>query len=70
MNMFLGFECLVLMNEPRLVQYFTARLFVKVIFMKNTFRKNVHADFYGYLNVNFVVSVLDPNKYFPGTFRH
>ena len=30
--------------------------------MKNTFRKNVHADFYGYLDVNFVVS--EVNIYF------
>ena len=31
-------------------------------FTKNTFRKNVHAEFYGYLDVNFVVSVFDPNN--------
>ncbi|KAF3591854.1 hypothetical protein DY000_02021336 [Brassica cretica] len=29
-------------------------------FTKNTFRKSVHADFYGYLDVTFVVSVLTP----------
>ena len=61
MNVFLGYKCLVSMNEPRLVQYFTARFFVKVISTKNNFRKNVHADFYGYLYVNFVVSVFGPN---------
>ena len=27
------------------------------------FRKIVHADFYGYLDVNFVVSVFGPNKH-------
>ena len=62
MNVFLGYECLVLMNEPRFVQYFTARFFLRVIFTKNTFRKNVHAGFYGYLDVNFVVSVFGPNR--------
>ena len=31
----------------RLEQDFTARLFVKILFTKNNFRKNVHADFYG-----------------------
>ncbi|KAF3504376.1 hypothetical protein F2Q69_00043225 [Brassica cretica] len=31
----------------RLEQDFTARLFVKILFMKNNFRKNVHAEFYG-----------------------
>ena len=30
-------------------------------FMKITFRKSVHADIYGYLDVNFAVSVFDPN---------
>ena len=30
-------------------------------FTKITFRKNVHADFYVYLDINFVVSVFDPN---------
>ena len=50
------------MNEPRLVQYFTARFFVRVIFTKNTFRKNVHDGFYGYLDFNFVVSVFGPNR--------
>ena len=39
MNVFLGYACLVSMNEPRLVQYFTARFFVKVTFTKNTFIK-------------------------------
>ena len=29
---------------------------------KITFRKNVHSDFYEYLDVNFVVSVFDPNN--------
>ena len=34
----------------------------KYFFTKNTFRKDVHADLYGYLDVNFVVSVFDPNN--------
>ena len=51
------------MNQPRLVQDFTAKFFVKVIFTKITFRKNVHAYFYWYLDVNFVMSVFDPNTY-------
>ena len=50
------------MNEPRLMQNFTARLFVKVIFTKNTFRKNVQVNLYGYLDVHFIVSVFDPNR--------
>ena len=33
----------------------------KDFFKKNTFRKDVYADFYGYLDVNFAVSVFDPN---------
>ena len=61
MNVFLDYGCLVLMNQPRLVQDFTAKFFVKVIFTKVTFRNNVHADFYGYLDVNFVMSVFHPN---------
>ncbi|KAG5392979.1 hypothetical protein IGI04_022942 [Brassica rapa subsp. trilocularis] len=48
------------MNEPRLTQCSTARFFVIVIFTKNTFRKNVHIN--GYFDVNFIVSVLDPNS--------
>ena len=69
MNMFLDYECLVSMNQPRLVQDFTAKFFVKVIFTMITFRKNVHADFYGYLDVNFVVSVFDSNV-FPQGFLY
>ena len=41
-------------------QDFTARLFVKIIFTKSNFHK-IHADFYGDLDVNFVVIVFDPN---------
>ncbi|KAF3545373.1 hypothetical protein DY000_02006686 [Brassica cretica] len=62
MKVFLGYECLVSMNELRFVQYFTARFLVRVIFTKSTFRKNVHAGFYGYLDVNFVMSVFGPNN--------
>jgi len=50
------------MNEPRLMQYFTARFFVKAIFTMNIFRENIQADFYGYFEVNFVVSVFGPNS--------
>ncbi|KAF3585416.1 hypothetical protein F2Q69_00030210 [Brassica cretica] len=43
----------------------SARFYRKVsrrnFFTKITFRKNVHADFYGYLDVNFVVTIFDPN---------
>ncbi|KAG5393421.1 hypothetical protein IGI04_023384 [Brassica rapa subsp. trilocularis] len=42
---------------------FHRKVFRKDFFTKITFRKNVHADFYGYLDVNFVVSVFDPNIY-------
>ena len=42
---------------------FHRKVFRKDFFMKITFRKNVHADFYGYLDVSFVVSVFDPNIY-------
>ena len=34
----------------------------KDFFTKITFRKNVHADFYGYLDVNFFLSVFDSNN--------
>ena len=44
----------------------SARLHRKVLpkdfFTKITFRKNVHAYFYGYLDVNFAVSVFEPNN--------
>lgn len=39
---------------------FHCKVLRKDFFLKITFRKNVHADFYGYLDVNFVVSVFDP----------
>ena len=44
----------------------SARFHRKVLredfFTKITFCKSVHANFYGYLNVNFVVSAFDPKK--------
>ncbi|KAF3526825.1 hypothetical protein F2Q69_00046228 [Brassica cretica] len=46
----------------RLEQDFTARLFVNILFTKNNFRKNVYADFYGDLDINFLVTVFDPNS--------
>ena len=61
MNVFLDYECLVSMNQ-RLVQDFTGKFFVKIFFTKIIFRKNVHADLYGYLDVNFVASVFDTNN--------
>ena len=36
----------------------------KDFFTEITLRKSVHADFYGYLDVDFVVSVFDPNNSF------
>ena len=51
------------------MQYFTARFFVKAIFTMNIFCENVHADFYGYLDVNFVVSIFGPNSYHPSPLR-
>ena len=48
--------------QSRFEQDFTATLFVKIIFTKSIFRKNVHADFYVDLDVNFVVTVFDPNN--------
>ena len=41
---------------------FYRQVFRKDLFTKITFRKNVHADFYGYSVVNFVVSVFDSNS--------
>ncbi|KAF2580930.1 hypothetical protein F2Q68_00004572 [Brassica cretica] len=41
---------------------FHRKVLRKDFFTKITFRKSVHADFYGYLDVNFVVSVFDPNR--------
>ena len=41
---------------------FHRKVFRKNFFTKITFRKNVHTDFYGYLDVNFAVSVFDPNN--------
>ena len=35
----------------------------KDIFMKNTFRKNVYADFYGLSDIDSVVTDFDPNTY-------
>ena len=52
----------IAMNQPRLVQDFTEKFFLEIIFTKVIFCKNVHADFYGYLDVNFVVSVFDPKS--------
>ena len=69
MNVILGYECLVSMNEPRLMQYFTATFFVKAIFTMNIFRENVHADFYGYSDVNFIVPVFDPNSVSDKSFQ-
>ena len=46
----------------RLEQDFTARLLVNILFTKYNFRKNVYADFYGDLDINFVVTVFDPNS--------
>ena len=40
---------------------FHRKVLRKDFFTKITFRKNVHTDLYGYLDVNFVVSVFDPN---------
>ena len=44
----------------------SARFHRKVLridfFTKITFRKNVHAYFFGYLDVNFIMSVFDPNN--------
>ena len=41
---------------------FYRKVFRKDLFTKITFRKNVHADFYGYSDVNSVVTVFDPNS--------
>ena len=41
---------------------FYRKVFRKDLFTKITFRKIIHADFYGYSDVNFVVSVFDPNS--------
>ncbi|WZZ44945.1 hypothetical protein YC2023_041204 [Brassica napus] len=51
----------------------SARFHLKVLrknfFTKITFRKNVHADFYGYLDVNSIVTVFDPNNEFKSLLR-
>ena len=41
---------------------FHRKVLCKDFFTKNTFRKSVRADFCGYLDVNFVASVFDPNS--------
>ena len=41
---------------------FHRKVLRKDFFTKITFRKSVHADFYGYLDVNFVMSVFYPNS--------
>ena len=41
---------------------FHRKVLRKDFFTKITFRKSVHADFYEYLDVNFVVYVFDPNN--------
>ena len=41
---------------------FHRKVLLKDLFTKITFRKSVHTDFYGYLDVNFVVSIFDPNS--------
>ena len=42
---------------------FSARLFVKKdLFRKNICRRNILTYFFGHLNVNFVVTVFDPNN--------
>ena len=45
----------------RFEQDFTARLFVKISLRRLLFRKNVHADFYGLSDIDFVVTDFDPN---------
>ena len=62
MNVFLDYGCSVLMNQPRLVKDFSAQFLVKISLRRILFRKDVHAVFYGYLDVNFVLSVFDPNS--------
>ena len=58
MNVFLDHGCLVLMNQPRSVQDFTAKFFVKISLRRSLF---VKAFMLILTDVNFVVSVLDPN---------
>ena len=42
---------------------FSARFFVKInLFRRLIFRKNVHADFYGLSDIDFVVTNFDPNN--------
>ena len=41
---------------------FNRKVLREDFFTKITFRKSVHADFYGYLDVNFVVSIFNPNR--------
>ena len=41
---------------------FSARFFVKIdLFLRFIFRKNVHADFYGFSDIDSVVTDFDPN---------
>ena len=42
---------------------FHRKVLRKGLFTKITFLKSVHADFFDYLDVKFVVSVFDPNNY-------
>ena len=48
---------------------FYRKVFRKDLFTKITFRKIIHADFYGYSDVNFVVSVFDPNSVSDKSFQ-
>ena len=51
---------------------FYRKIFRKSNFYEEYFHKNVHVNFYGYLDVNFVVSVFDPNTcvvLFPQTYH-
>ena len=49
-------------DESEISARFHRKVLRKDFFTKIIFRKNVHADLYGYLDVNFVVSVFDTNN--------
>ena len=60
----LGLWAFSLDESTEISARFHRRVLRKDFFTKITFRKSFHADFYGYLDVDFVVSVFDPNNSF------
>ena len=58
----LGLQVFSFDESTEISARFHRKVLCKDFFTKNTFRKSVRADFCGYLDVNFVASVFDPNS--------